>query len=127
MYDTGKILAGIIIFLGAITFPIWYDAVTGKAATKPEPKIITSEKQCVESATYMRDYHMKLLHQWRDQVVRENMHLYKGIDGKTYNISLTNTCLNCHSNKKDFCDQCHNYVGVNPTCWNCHIIPEEKG
>ncbi len=74
----------------------------------------------------MRDSHMKLLIQWRDQVVRENKRLYKGSDEKTHTMSLTNTCLNCHSNKEQFCDQCHNYVGVTPTCWNCHIIPEEK-
>ena len=89
-------------------------------------KIITKEKQCVEATPFMRDSHMKLLIQWRDQVVRENMRLYKGSDGKTYTMSLTNTCLNCHSNKEQFCDQCHNYVGVSPNCWNCHIIPEEK-
>ena len=126
MYDTGKIITGLIIFLCLITFPLWYDAIIGKTATKPEPKIVTKEKQCVEATPYMRDSHMKLLIQWRDKVVRQNMRLYKGIDGKTYTMSLTNTCLNCHSNKQQFCDQCHNYVGVTPTCWNCHIIPEEK-
>jgi hypothetical protein len=126
MYDTGKIITGLIIFLCLITFPLWYDAITGKAATKPELKIVTKEKQCVEATPYMRNSHMKLLIQWRDQVVRQNMRLYKGIGGKTYTMSLTNTCLNCHSNKQQFCDQCHNYVGVTPTCWNCHIIPEEK-
>jgi len=126
MYDTGKIITGLIIFLCLITFPLWYDALTGKAAVKPEIKIITKEKQCVEATPYMRDSHMKLIIQWREQAVRENKHLYKNSDGKTYTMSLTNTCLNCHSNKKQFCDQCHNYVGVAPTCWNCHIIPEEK-
>ena len=126
MYDTGKILTGLILFLGLITFPIWYNDLTGKAATKPEPKIITKEKQCVAATPYMRDSHMKLLIQWREKAVRENMRLYKGIDGKTHVMSLTNTCLNCHSNKEQFCDQCHNYVGLAPTCWNCHIIPEEK-
>jgi len=126
MYDTGKIITGLIIFFCLVTFPLWYDAITGKAATKPVLKIITKEKQCVEATPYMRESHTKLLVQWRDQVVRGNMRLYKGIDGKTYTMSLTNTCLNCHSNKQQFCDQCHNYVGVTPTCWNCHIIPEEK-
>lgn len=126
MYDTGKIITGLIIFLCLITFPIWFNVVTGKAAYKPEPKIITKEKHCVETTPYMKDSHMKLLKSWRDKVVRENMRLYKGIDGKTYPMSLTNTCLNCHSNKKQFCDQCHNYVDVTPTCWNCHNIPEEK-
>ncbi|MBE0429326.1 MAG: hypothetical protein IBX61_05585 [Thermoleophilia bacterium] len=27
----------------------------------------------------------------------------------------TNQCLACHSNKEEFCDRCHGYVGANPT------------
>ena len=47
-------------------------------------------------------------------------------DGKNYNMSLQNECMKCHSNKTQFCDQCHNYTGqVEPFCWNCHIAPKE--
>jgi len=36
--------------------------------------------------------------------------------------------MKCHSNKKEFCDKCHNYMAVVPYCWSCHIAPkEEKG
>ena len=38
-------------------------------------------------------------------------------------MSLTNTCLGCHSNKAQFCDQCHNYLEVTPYCWDCHVDP----
>jgi hypothetical protein len=24
-------------------------------------------------------------------------------------------CSGCHTNRADFCDKCHNYVGINPT------------
>ena len=40
--------------------------------------------------------------------------------------SLSNTCMACHSNKTQFCDQCHNYLAVTPTCWGCHLDKEKK-
>ena len=74
--------------------------------------------------SYMRSAHMKLLLDWGNEVVRENVHTFRAYDGKVYPISLTGTCLSCHS-KDRFCDQCHNYVGVaQPNCWNCHVDPE---
>jgi hypothetical protein len=36
------------------------------------------------------------------------------------------TCLECHSNKTKFCDQCHNYLDVQPYCWDCHLVPKES-
>jgi hypothetical protein len=35
MYDTGKIITD-YYFLCLITFPLWYDAITGKAPLKPD-------------------------------------------------------------------------------------------
>ena len=29
-------------------------------------------------------------------------------------------CLDCHKNKSNFCDKCHDYMGVKPYCWECH-------
>jgi len=124
MYDANKIITGLIIFLCVITFPVWYGVTSGKAAYVPELKIVTEEKQCVESTQYMRDKHMDLLNDWRESVVRDGTRTYVASDGKEYNISLTETCLDCHSNKAEFCDQCHDYVGVKPDCWECHIVPE---
>jgi len=124
MYDADKIITGLIIFLGLVTFPIWYGITSAKAAQVPDPKIITEEEQCVEETQYMKDQHMSLLNDWRDSVVREGNRTYIASDGKEYNISLTGTCLSCHSNKAEFCDQCHNYVEVKPNCWDCHNQPE---
>ena len=124
MNNRGMIIAGIIIFLCLITFPIWYNVVGGKAAYAPELKIVSEEKQCIESTKYMRAKHMQLLNDWRNSVVRDGKRTYTALDGKKYDMSLSNTCLNCHSNKADFCDKCHNYVEVTPTCWNCHVVPE---
>ncbi|MBI4633275.1 MAG: sulfate reduction electron transfer complex DsrMKJOP subunit DsrJ [Deltaproteobacteria bacterium] len=129
LYNGGKIIAGIVVFLIAATFPFWYGR--GKAVRPPDLKLDTpviqqlKEKLCVEPAPYMRANHMKLLTVWRDAAVREGNRSYTAINGRVYTISLTSTCLECHSNKKQFCDRCHNYAGAKPACWNCHIIPEE--
>ncbi len=49
-----------------------------------------------------------------------------GKAGKVYYKSLQVTCMDCHSNKSKFCDECHNYLGVTPYCWDCHIAPKEN-
>jgi hypothetical protein len=125
MYDSGKIIIGIVIFLGLFTSPVWYDLAIGKASDKPNIVLPKGEDQleCVNTAGYMRDNHMDLLNVWRDEVVRNGNRDYTSPTGKHYEMSLTKTCTNCHSNKADFCDQCHNYVGVTPYCWDCHIEP----
>ena len=129
LYDGGKIIAGIVVFLILATVPFWYGR--GKAVPPPDLKLDTpaierlKEKLCVEPAPYMRTNHMKLLSAWRESVVREGNRSYRAADGKVYKISLTGTCLECHSNKDKFCDRCHDYAGAKPNCWSCHIIPEE--
>ncbi len=124
MYDTGKILAGLIIFVGLFTFPFWSNA--GKVDKGPNP-VLPKEGQCIETAAYMKSEHMKLLNDWRNSVVRDNMRVYTAADGKSYKMSLQNTCLECHTSKANFCDRCHNYAGAQPYCWSCHIAPKEKG
>jgi len=126
MYDSGKIIAGIVIFLCLITFPLWYNVVSGKPTSPPKLEIVTKEKECVEPKDFMRAKHMELLDQWRNSVVREGKRNYSGLEGKKYEMSLTKTCLECHSNKAQFCDRCHTYAGVSPKCWNCHIVPKES-
>lgn len=125
MYDAGKIIAGLVIFLALITFPAWYNAATGKASYTPEPKIVTAEKNCVAPAEYMKAFHMDMLNQWRDQVVRQGKRIYVASDGRKYNMSLSHTCMECHSNKDEFCDRCHSYMAIDPYCWECHLEPEE--
>ena len=124
MYDANKIIPGIIIFFGLMTLPIWYSVAGGNADYVPEPEIVTEEKQCVEPAEYMRESHVDLLYEWRESAVREGNRTYMTSDGRNYEISLTGTCMSCHSNKDRFCDQCHFYAGVKPGCWNCHNPPE---
>ena len=128
MYDKGKILVGLLIGIVLLLFPVYYNA--GRAAKAPDP-VLTDKakaaKRCVEVLEVMKAQHMKILDQWRQEVVREDNRYYKSSDGKTYYKSLQLTCVECHSNKTKFCDQCHNYVGVSPYCWDCHIAPKENG
>jgi hypothetical protein len=129
LYNRGTIIAGIAVFVIAATFPFWYGR--GKALAPPDLKIDTpaierlQEKRCVESTAFMRAHHMKLLDAWRDDVVRSGSRTYQAKDGKVYSMSLTGACLECHSNKKQFCDRCHDFAGAKPACWDCHIIPAE--
>ncbi len=154
MYDRGKIITGLIIGVGLFLTPFFYNA--GKAAKAPEPVLTDKAKaagECVASAAYMQKYHMQLLDDWRHTVVRDEerfydttkktWHLrlmddladapasagerhYKPVAQKIYYKSLQLTCMDCHHNKAKFCDECHNYVGVKPFCWECHIEPKEN-
>ena len=129
MYDAGKILIVLIIFVAFATFPFYSNM--GKAVAKPDPKLDTpviqqmKVKQCVESKKFMRAHHMQLLISWRDAALRHGERLYKGSDGRITEISFQNQCLRCHSNKKKFCDECHSYASVKPYCWDCHFAPKE--
>jgi len=124
MYDTGKIIMGLIIFVGLFTSPIWYDILNGKAALK-EPNLVLptkeDQKECVADTKFMLTNHMVLLNNWRYEVVREGNRKYvSDHHHRIFDKSLTGTCLNYHSNTEQFCDQCHNYMGVSPYCWDCH-------
>lgn len=126
MNDAWKIIGGLIVFLFLLASPLWYNYTIGKTDYVPVPKKPADQKQCVEPTSYMKAYHMDLLNSWRDSVVRNANRVYIASDGKQYNMSLTNNCLKCHTDKVQFCDQCHNYTAVSPYCWDCHLIPEEK-
>jgi cytochrome c len=132
LYDGGKILIGLLVFVAVATLPFYYNI--GKVNAKPEPKLDTpailqlpeQERKCVESKKFMRTEHMQLLNNWRDSVVRDGYRQYTSeTSGKHFNMSLQNECMRCHANKKKFCDECHNYMAVKPYCWDCHIAPKE--
>lgn len=131
MGDKFKIYAGMAIFLGLASFPLWYGSASGKTARPPEivvkTKGVPGKDRCVMPAGYMRASHMSLLQDWRETVVRSGDRRFAGSDGREFSRSLTATCLDCHSNKSTFCDSCHNYLAVTPDCWNCHVVPQEEG
>ncbi len=126
MYNKPLILAIIMVVLAGIAAPFIY-ARMGTGTAGP-PKLAPppgGEKQCVESKEYMREHHVDVLMRWRDARVREGKLKYSASDGREYVMSLTTTCIGCHSNKADFCDRCHDYVPVRPRCWECHTFPEK--
>ncbi len=133
IYDGRYVISGLIVFIALATFPVWFNR--GKVSPSPEPKLDTPailemvQKKCVLAKDEMRIGHMRLLDQWRTEVVRNGRRIYTGMDGKIHEMSFQNECLKCHSNKTTFCDTCHRYVGLSsstPYCWTCHIAPREN-
>ena len=128
MSDKAKIIGGLAVFLVLALFPIWYalGSAQDASAHKPDPP---SEGKCVEDSQYMTRNHMNLLNEWRDAVIRDGQKEHTSKSGenksKKYDMSLTGTCMSCHSNRETFCQRCHDYADVQPTCWQCHV--EEKG
>jgi hypothetical protein len=126
MNDKKWILIGLVIFVGLFSFPLWYNIAIKAGKAAPAPEVVLTEKakaaeKCVMSTAYMQAEHMQLLDLWRHSVVRNAEREFVNPEGKTFNMSLSNTCLDCHSNKAEFCDRCHNYASVRPYCWDCHI------
>ena len=75
----------------------------------------------------MMDRHKNLLNDWKKAVVREGDRIYVASDGKEYNMHLIDTCMDCHPNKEEFCDECHSFTGVVAGCWSCHKLAPEEG
>lgn len=124
MYDKNKIIPGLLVFVGLVTFPIW--SGFGGGGKLPVPEKPANAKQCVLPSAEMRNSHMVLLNEWRDDIVRTGgARLGHTDDGTEYVRSLQKGCMKCHTSKKKFCDECHTYAAVNPYCWDCHIQPKE--
>ncbi len=128
MHDSGKILIGLIIFILIATIPITYNIFAKRyceVETHDLEILPKAGKECVRPVDYMRPNHMDLLNEWRDDVVRQGDRFTMGPNGLQIEKSLSNTCMDCHSNKENFCDRCHNYLSVSPYCWDCHLMPSE--
>lgn len=120
MYNAKYIVPAMIVFIALMLFPFFYGAGTHKYEVQVElPK---DQKECIESKEVMRERHMQILDEWRNAVVRDDIRIYVNAKGKKFSMSLTDTCMTCHTEKDKFCDRCHNDVGVNPYCWDCHNI-----
>jgi len=124
LYNGGMILSGLIVFLVLASIPFWYNIAFGTPPTRPELVKPATETKCVAPTEYMRYSHMDLLNEWRDSVVRDGKRTYLDHVGREHNMSLTLTCLRCHSSKEKFCDRCHEFLSVQPYCWDCHVVPE---
>ena len=76
----------------------------------PDPRC----DSCFRDVEYMRFRHMDLLKEVREDVVRH------GLKG---GISQAG-CADCHRNRVEFCDRCHEAASVNLDCFGCHYYPE---
>jgi len=125
MYDGGKIITGLIVFLAIAAFPFYINF--GKANVKPAPDLNNAAiselevKKCIEPVDFMRANHMKLLRGWMEDLEEKDIDTYTATDGKEYDASFS-TCMECHESKANFCDRCHTYAAVKPYCWQCHDI-----
>jgi len=125
MYNKGTIIPGLILFVVLVTSPIWYNGLSANPLP-PKPELPPGgEQECVRPAAEMRDIHMSLLNEWRDDVLRNGNRVAVTVDGKEYRKGLQMACMKCHSNKEKFCDSCHEYTSVKPYCWDCHMTPKE--
>lgn len=131
LYDFKYIVVGLLIFFGLLFSAVLPNL--GKTVAAPDPKLDTpaiqklaaKDRKCVMPTDYMRANHMQMLVDWRESVVRDAQREFVNPEGKKFVASLSNTCLDCHSNKTQFCDQCHNYVAVTPNCFGCHLTKEQ--
>lgn len=124
MYDRGKIIAGLVVFVLLVLIPFFYNS--GTSGRAPDLILPANAKSCVLPAAEMRAKHMQLLNTWRDEVVREGDRRGVVIEGKQYPKSLQLGCMACHTSKVNFCDRCHDYSSVRPYCWDCHLVPVER-
>ncbi len=125
MRDRLLILAGTILFLVLLSYPVWQGLAARTVTSGPELRQAAGQKSCVAPRQQMREAHMELLMQWRDNKVRSGERSFTAADGTIYAVNLTRTCLTqCHGSKDKFCDSCHAYAGVpTPDCWGCHTSP----
>ena len=123
MRDRWWIVAASVVLLALLSSPFWARAGARGTSGAPALDWPVEGTACIEPTVFMRRSHMRLLIEWREQVVRRQIRQYTAGDGRTWTASLTGTCLRCHANKAGFCDRCHAYAGVAPDCWNCHVDP----
>ncbi|HEX9592274.1 MAG TPA: hypothetical protein VGB12_02825 [bacterium] len=120
MQRTKWVIGSLAVFTVVLFSPFLVNAVGGYFGTKveaPNPKAARGTA-CILPTAEMRQVHMKMFMHTRDNTVRSGM--------RTQQTSLKN-CQTCHPTRGDFCDQCHNFAGVKPECWNCHFYPEHAG
>jgi hypothetical protein len=120
MYNAKYIWPGILLFAALFTSPFWLNLGSSPYL---RPAVALPLKECIEPRDYMAAEHMQLLNSWRDMALREEKREYVAGNGKSWEISLQNTCMSCHANKAEFCDKCHNANSVAPYCWDCHVEP----
>lgn len=117
-----RIDKGIVAVLAVliILLPVGYSvlsAVFSQTTPDGSPFLAKPEgaDRCVRDTTYMRFHHMDFLKELRNQAARE------GIRG---DVTIAG-CRDCHTNRKQFCNRCHDAVNLHLDCFRCHYYPLE--
>jgi hypothetical protein len=112
---TNKNIVIITILALALLVPLIYYVAAAAFTHVPEPFLEkpANAAKCIRETGYMRDNHMILLKEIRDQALRE---------GKSVETGFGN-CRECHPNRETFCDRCHDAASLNPDCFHCHYYP----
>jgi len=124
MRDRTGILLGLAAFLALAAFPVWHALGSDAERVRPELERAVEGPACVEDTLYMTANHQALLNTWRNAVVRDGERTYVSTTGTEHEMSLTGTCMRCHTSSEGFCNRCHDYAGVTVRCWDCHVAPE---
>jgi len=124
---TPWILSSVAIFAIVALGPFVINTATGhllKGVDGPNPTPAMSGDECLRPADEMRAHHMNYLHSVMDSM----RHMWaSGIDMGEASIETDfsfDKCQECHPTRGDFCDRCHDFVGVVPKCWECHDYPQ---
>lgn len=101
------------VFAALILLPVLLSALRPLWAAEPEVFLEDPDprwENCVRDPEYMRFHHMDLLKETRSDVIRA------GLKG---GITLAG-CGDCHHNRDQFCDRCHEKASVSLDCFGCH-------
>lgn len=116
--------AALLIVVLAGVYAFRHQESQAEKVAAPAPAAAVDSSACIASKEFMKANHMRVLDEWRHSSVRDGNRVHVAPDGRKIDKSL-NSCLNCHSNNRMFCFNCHMYANVKPNCWNCHISPME--
>lgn len=123
MVSKPKVIVVTAVFAVILLFPFIYNAVgTGMFSEVKRPQVVIEKSgQCIKYTGYMRRHHGDMLERNMELVQKEGM----------TNVVGLNDCRKCHSNREEFCDRCHDYVGVyavndSTGCFTCHDYPKTK-
>ena len=129
MYDSGKIIPGLLIFVLLITFPFWYNNLSKaeqvKTPAPPDKAMLTgftfADGQEHPPAAEMRAKHMEVLQSFHTAADPAKMAAAQKGEKKMQTMS----CMMCHGSKEQFCDSCHANISEKkvPDCWTCHTKP----
>ncbi len=105
---------GSLVFVVLATSPLWYNALSAASPDAPE---LAAADQRGDRVRRGDRVHAGEPHGSARRVARRRWcatataTYVSEPTGKDYEMSLTDTCMDCHANKAQFCDACHNYVG----------------